>query len=169
MGISNSGPDECLRKWIVITHSMSWGMEASTSIQWYRKSYRQGCGYNYRYRYGYTDHIGKSLCVFNPLLSSSPLSSTKDGTPRWLCTKFYPFTKNQVFLRVWGRVSPGGSDNKEPAWDEGELGSIPGLGRCPGESHGYPFQYSCLENSMDRGAWWATIHSVSESQTQPSN
>jgi len=46
------------------------------------------------------------------------------------------------------------------------MGSIPGLGRSPGGGHGNPFQYSCLQNSMDRGAWQATVHSVAESQTQ---
>ena len=44
-------------------------------------------------------------------------------------------------------------------------GSIPGLGRSPGEGNGYPLQYSCLENSMDRGAWWATVYGVAKSQT----
>ena len=50
--------------------------------------------------------------------------------------------------------------------DAGDVGSIPGLGRSPGGEHGNPFQYSCLENSMDRGAWWATVHGVTKSQTQ---
>ena len=53
----------------------------------------------------------------------------------------------------------GGSDGKEfacNAGDEGDTGLIPGLGRSPGEGNGYPLQYSCLENSMDKGAWWAT-------------
>ena len=53
---------------------------------------------------------------------------------------------------------PGGSDYKEFACNEGDPGSIPGLGRSPGEGNGNPLQYSCLENSMDRGAWWATVH-----------
>ena len=44
------------------------------------------------------------------------------------------------------------------AGDPGDLGLIPGLGLSPGEGNGYPLQYSCLENSMDRGAWWATVH-----------
>ena len=44
--------------------------------------------------------------------------------------------------------------------DAGDLGSIPGLGRCPGEGNGNPLQYSCLGNPMDRGAWWATVHGV---------
>ena len=44
-------------------------------------------------------------------------------------------------------------------------GSIAGSGRCPGEGHGNPLQYSCLENPVDRGAWWATVHRVAKSQT----
>ena len=55
---------------------------------------------------------------------------------------------------------PGGSDGKESAYNAGDLGSIPGLGRSPGEGNGYPPQYSCLENPMDRGAWRATVHRV---------
>ena len=51
---------------------------------------------------------------------------------------------------------PGGSDGKESACNAGDLGSIPGSGRYAGERNGNPFQYSCLENVMDRGAWQAT-------------
>ena len=51
---------------------------------------------------------------------------------------------------------------KNPPAKAGDPGSIPGLGTSPGEGHGNPFQYSCLENSMDRGAWWATVHGVAE-------
>ena len=51
----------------------------------------------------------------------------------------------------------------------GDEGSIPGLGRSPGEGNGYPLQYVCLENSMDRGAWWSMIHGVTKSQTQMSD
>ena len=57
---------------------------------------------------------------------------------------------------------PGGSDSKESACNAQDPGSIPGLGRSPGEGNGYPLQYSCLENSMDRGAWWATVHGVTK-------
>ena len=51
------------------------------------------------------------------------------------------------------------------AGDVREVGSIPGLGRSPGEGNGNPLQYSCLENPMDRGVWWATVHGVVKSQT----
>ena len=57
---------------------------------------------------------------------------------------------------IWG--FPVGSNCKESACNVGDPGSIPGLGRCPGGTNGYPLQYSCLENSMDRGAWRATVH-----------
>jgi len=52
------------------------------------------------------------------------------------------------------------------AEDIRDMGSVPGLGRAPGGGHGNPPQYSCLENSMDRGAWWATVDRVAERQTQ---
>ena len=58
---------------------------------------------------------------------------------------------------------PGGLDGKESACHAGDLGSTPGLGRSLGERNGYPLQYSCLENSMDRGAWRA--HGVAKSRT----
>ena len=62
--------------------------------------------------------------------------------------------------------SPGGSDGKESARNVGHLGLIPGLGRSPGGGYGNPFQYSCQENPMDRGAWQATVQRVAKSQTQ---
>ena len=61
---------------------------------------------------------------------------------------------------------PGGSDSKESACNAGDWGLIPGSGRPPGEGNGNPLKCSCLENSMDRGAWWATVHEVPESQTR---
>ena len=51
----------------------------------------------------------------------------------------------------------------------GDLGSIPGSGRSPGERNGNPLQYSCLENPIDRGAWWATVHRVTKSRTKLSD
>ena len=60
---------------------------------------------------------------------------------------------------------PGGSDSKASASNAGDPGSIPGSGRSPGEGNGTPLQYSCLENPMDGGAWWATIHRITKSQT----
>ena len=64
---------------------------------------------------------------------------------------------------------PGGSDGKASACNVGDPGSIPGLGRSPGEGNGHPLQYSCLENPMDGGAWWATVHGFGKSRTRLSN
>ena len=65
--------------------------------------------------------------------------SLRLGLPRWLCGK------------------------KNPPANAGDMGSIPGSGRSSGEGNGNPLQYSCLENSTDRGAWWATVHGVTKS------
>ena len=64
---------------------------------------------------------------------------------------------------------PGGSEVKASACNAGDLGLIPGWGRSPGEGNGNPLQYSCLENPMDGGAWWATVHRVAKSWTRLSD
>ena len=61
---------------------------------------------------------------------------------------------------------PGDSDGQESACNAEDLGSIPGSGRSPGEGYCYPLQYSCLENSMRRGGWWATVHGTAKSWIQ---
>ena len=61
---------------------------------------------------------------------------------------------------------PGGSDGKESACNAGHSGSIHRMGRYPGEGNGNPLQYPCLENSMDRGAWQATVYGVAKSWTR---
>ena len=61
------------------------------------------------------------------------------------------------------KVFPGSSDGKESACNVEDPGSNPELERSPGEGKDYPLQYSCLENSMHRGAWWATVHGIAES------
>ena len=64
---------------------------------------------------------------------------------------------------------PGGSEVKASACNVGDLGLIPGSGRSLGEWNGNPLQYSCLENPLDGGAWWAIVHGVTKSQTQLSD
>ena len=59
---------------------------------------------------------------------------------------------------------PGGSVGKESACNAGDQGSIPGSEKSPGVGNGNPLRYSCLENPMDRGAWWVTVHRVARSQ-----
>ena len=74
-----------------------------------------------------------------------------------------------VLVMSTGRGFPGGlvgQDSTCSAGDTGDAGLIPGLGRSPGEGHGNPLQYSCLDNAMDRGAWRATVHGVARSRTQ---
>ena len=69
------------------------------------------------------------------------------------------------FLTLRALGLPRWLSSKEFACNVGDLGLIPGSGRSPGERNGYPLQYSCLENSMDRGAWGATVHGVAKSRT----
>ena len=70
-------------------------------------------------------------------------------------------------MGTWG--FPGGSDGKESVCSVGDSDLIPGWGRSPGEGNGYSLQYSCLENSMARKVWWATVHGVSKSWTRMSD
>ena len=77
-----------------------------------------------------------------------------------------------VLCSWWGYFGwsfPGGSEVKVYACNAGDLGSIPGSGRSPGKGNGNPLQYSCLENLMDGGAWWAIVHGVAKSQTRLSD
>ena len=91
-------------------------------------------------------------------------------------------TKEEDSMTIWGnpmssgtdflskRIDfPGGSDGKAFVYNVGDPGSIPGLGRSPGEGNGNPLQYYCLENPMDRGDWQATIYGVVKSQTRLSD
>ena len=71
-------------------------------------------------------------------------------------------------LNMECKFSPGGTSGKEPACQyrrHKRHGFNPWVGKSPGEGNGYPFQYSCLENPMDRGAWWAIVHGVTKSWT----
>ena len=82
----------------------------------------------------------------------------------WLC-EICPIAlcKGMLYIHLG---FPGGSDGKASACNAGDPGSIPGSGRSPGEGNGNPLQFSCLENPLDRrGAWRATVHGVSESDT----
>ena len=74
----------------------------------------------------------------------------------------------QVWVQI-ARAFPGGSDGKASVYNAGDLGSIPGLGRSPGEGNGNPLQDNCLENPMDRGAWKATAHGIAKSRTRLSD
>ena len=74
-----------------------------------------------------------------------------------LVFQWFPLCEFSLFDAPYG-----GSDGKASACNSGDPGSIPGLGRSPGEGNGNPLQYSCLENPVDRGAWQATVHRVTK-------
>ena len=76
-----------------------------------------------------------------------------------------PFMKDKCKSHRANKGFPGGSDNKEFACNAGNLGSIPGYRRSPEEGNVNPPQYSCLENSMDRGAWKSIVHGVTKGRT----
>ena len=83
--------------------------------------------------------------------------------------KFFKGTERDSCKSSSGPFPGGGSDSEESACSAGDPGSIPESERFPAEGNGNPLQYSCLENSMDRGAWWAIVHGVTKNQTCLSN
>ena len=84
-------------------------------------------------------------------------------------------TMRETWIRSLGREDPlekemaTHSRTIASAYNAGDLDSIPGSGRSPGEGNGIPLQYSCLESPMEGGAWWATVHGIAKSQTRLSN
>ena len=89
-------------------------------------------------------------------------SCTHHTEPHW---KLSSNCKHPVIY--WG--FPGGSDGKKSTCNVRDPGSIPGSGRSPREGNDNPLQYSCLENPMDRGPWWPTVHGVAKSRTRLSD
>ena len=127
--------------------------------------------------------VSKALfCHFLPLLSLMPWPEwvLKRPLARAPCGPGMTSTLGEAG-QGWGRAGschrlcrdslgfPGGSDGKESTCNAGDQGSIPGSERSPGERNDYPLQYPCLENSMDRGAWQATVHGVTKSRTRLSD
>ena len=119
------------------------------------------------------------LCLLGPIHSlfpqlffvSSFVQSLSHDISESLCAFVYTvFSPDQLSesFPLWGDF-PHVSDGKESACSAGDLGLIPGSGQSPGEGNGNALQSSCLENSMDRGAWQATVHGVAKSQTRLSD
>ena len=108
---------------------------------------------------------GKSRPSKVPALHGAQEAST--GAGEW--EKAREEAREGVIWGLWVSVKmfdfPGGSDTKVSAYNEGDPGSIPGLGRSPGERNGNPLQYSWLENPMDGESWQATVHGVTKSRT----
>ena len=99
--------------------------------------------------------------MFHPEIWAVVSSCSKLNLP-WLLQEDFPTPLVPVQRSTIN--FPSGSDGKESACNAWDLGSIPGLGRSPGKRNGNPLQYFCLENSMDRGALWATVHGVTKSR-----
>ena len=88
---------------------------------------------------------------------------------RWSILQLPGLQAHPKLLQLYIEGFPSGSAVKNPPASAADVGSIPGLARSPGEQNGNPLQYYCLENSMDRGAWWAAVHGVTKSQSQLSD
>ena len=91
------------------------------------------------------------------------------GLMSWSETSSTNTQENIVQLLLLSTGFPCSSVGKESACSSGDPGSIPGLGRSPGEGNGNPLQYPCLENLMDTGAWWAPVHGVAKSRARLNN
>ena len=109
------------------------------------------------------------LCIYYILFNQQPATLN-------ICIQVFVWAYVFISLgplprnRIAGtHYNSGGSEVKTSACNAGDLGSIPGSGRSPGEGNGNPLQYSCLENPMDGGAWWATVHGVAKSWTRLSD
>ena len=109
-------------------------------------------------RVSWTSYIGRQI------LYHCTTWEAKMNIPSNLSYKWRKWDLNRIIkFAIWSWASLLAQKVKEPAWNAGDLGLIPGSGRSPGGGHGNPLQYSCLENPMDRGAWWATVHGVTKS------
>ena len=106
-----------------------------------------------------TESNGNHICDRCSHVTGRQYHGTSQRT--WLALAYYP-TFNYSYNNMG---FPGGSEGKESACSVRDPGSLTGLGKSPGEGNAYPLQYSCLENSMDRGAWRATNHGLAKSQT----
>ena len=112
--------------------------------------------------------LGSSFRLIKSSVSSSLDCSSKLLAGKATTCSLWVFLSPHLYTLMLLLGFPGGLVGKEPACnagDAGDMGSIPGSGRSPGGGHSNPLQYSCLENPMDRGAWWAIAHN-SQSQTR---
>ena len=157
-------------EWDIVKYT-SCTLERIPHLTW--RSHEQG-----RFHNCYRDHVARARAIWGICKRGSHLSAWwrwhAIGRFRLLPkTKWKPLksSKQMSYFRVLSKRMgfPGGSDGKESACNVGDPGSIPGLGRVPGEGNAYPVQYSCLENSMNRGTQWATVHGFTKSQTQLSD
>ena len=138
-----------LSKAHLTSHSRMSGSRWVITPSWLSGSWR-----SFLYSFSvYSCHLTSNLRYVQISQSTtSKFSYTITSIPFLWCIYYY-----------WG--FPGGSDGKESAHNEADLGSVPGWERSPGERNDYPLQYSCLHSSMDRGVWQATVHEVTKGWT----
>ena len=109
-----------------------------------------------------------------PFMGDSLVPQLAKYPPQWRRLQFnswvgkFPWRRDRLPTLVFLGF-PGGSEGKESTCNLGDPGSIKGVGWPPGEGNSYPLQYSCLEDSRDRGVWWAIVHGFAESQTRLSD
>ena len=132
--------------WRSLVGCSPWGREESDTTEWLHFHFSLSC-------------TGEGNV--NPLQCSC-LENPRDRGAWWAA--IYGAAQSQTRL-TWRSSSSTNLNGKEPACNAGDLGLIPGSGRSLREGNGCSLQYSCLENPMDRGAWWATVHRVAKSQT----
>ena len=132
--------------WRSLVGCSPWGREESDTTEWLHFHFSLSC-------------TGEGNV--NPLQCSC-LENPRDRGAWWAA--IYGAAQSQTRL-TWRSSSSTNLDGKEPACNAGDLGLIPGSGRSLREGNGCSLQYSCLENPMDRGAWWDTVHRVAKSQT----
>ena len=111
-----------------------------------------------------TGNWAESLSNTTCLLMTRTYYTSRGKKNHIFSIKGHVFLKYTVYTLSSG--VPGGSVVKNLPANAGDPGSISGSGRSPGERNSNPLQYSCLENPMDRGAWWATVHGVAKSWIQ---
>ena len=106
-----------------------------------------------------------------PVQPGGTLKRTRLANQIWLAWGWAGCWGKAFIGGIWGFPddSVGQESTCDVRRDAGDSGSIPGLGRSPGQGNGNPFYYSCLKNPMDRGAWWATVHEVAANWTRLSN
>ena len=170
----------CVFKSIRKRQSIVWDKEKRYKQAVYKSECLSG-QYSYENVFSFSDHQWKKWKMKEELTCSkrkiplavselvmdwmSPPDSRAEGvTPVWI----FGDRAFRDIIKV-KRDFPSGSDGKEPAYNAGGPSLIPGSERPTGEEKGNPLQYSCLENSMGRGAWWATVHGIAKSQTRLSN
>ena len=126
------------------------GAKGAAGVAGRPKNFLVDIGATYSVLISYSRAFSSQTCS---ILGVTGKASTKRFTPALLCCWDGQIFSHQ-FLVVTGKTyCPGGSDGKVSVYNAGDPGSIPGLGRSPGEGNGNPLQYYCLENPMDRGAW----------------